>query len=1194
MTKLCLSMIVKNEMANLERCLRSVADHIDYWVIGDTGSTDGTQDFIRSFFDQQNVPGELHSFPFVNFEQARNEGLRCAYDSKRAFDYILFTDADMELLVEDPNFRSRLEGPGYQLVQRTSSGLFYWNTRIVRRDVGAWYRGVTHEYVDVPGGSTQLSGLWYMDHACGSNRVDKFERDIRLLKQGLKDDPKNIRYHFYLAQSYRDAGKKKEAAEAYAKRIALGGWDEEVYVARLERARCLRDIQDESGFVKEELTAFNQRPTRAEPLYDLARYYRIKGWNDVSAMFAERGLEIPVPAEDVLFVEEWIYCFGLKEEYSIAANYARDPARKERGFVACEWLALNRDTPPGPAQLAYSNLQYYVLPLTAFAPSFSARRLASVSSDAQKAFTPSVAVRGDDAFVLQGVMNAEGSVRYFLSRYDRELQLQGAAEARIPEEAPLGREMADARLFALRGELHCTARRGSDKHVIARIDESGVEPFRLCDWRSLETGADHPSTVWIPQVAGETLGFISSCDPIRILDEQGRLVAETNPGIDARSFAGGAQAIEFDGGWLTLIHEAHEAPQALLRSRFVWLDADNELRAISRPFFFQERGAERVGGLAWAPDGSRLLISYSTTERDGWLASVDASEIRNALRSIDLILSGASMKRSQDGVARRREARSQSLARRPARAVTEAGASTADIIHSLAPYLKDADSVVDRVQSSRNFDAHITPYLKRRDLSALPPIHCFYEALSDSANHDSLIAATTSMVAAGHQVKVWTYTPDRLAFLRECGVQTAPAEDIVPRGLFERILGSSEIRYFSDIFRYAVLYEHGGLWMDTDVVLLRSFPFCGDYFFNLQWRAGAANEHFICGNVIYAKKYSPHIRALYEAAVSLAKEPHSGAFGDVGPKLLSDYVCSKEGAELRDWVFSPMFFNSIDWTETDRFDLSIMENSAFLNDERVFGVHLWNAKTNQHIREGRSLISQLTKPTEYFPSFTALADRFETDKNRRTGNAHFYARVFEGLLAGRRLSVKRIVEIGLCRGLPEGRQVEESSIGMWLRYFPFSHVIGVDAKGGAQFNHDRFMSLRCDASEAGQLRELVGTLGAASTDVIVDDGTHASLDQQTSLVELFPLLSPGGWYFIAALDWQPPGEDRRRVTPTKDLLREIQRYNSTKSVDPAGVGELSRDFEEILFFDSHYELARANLLGGLVAIRKRGGAGFVP
>ena len=123
--RLCLNMIVKNEMANLERCLASVADHIACWVIGDTGSTDGTQAFITTFFAQRNLPGELHSFPFHNFEQARNAALAFAEATPLGYDYLLLDDADMELVVEDRDFRSRLEAPGYRLIQRTDSGLSY-------------------------------------------------------------------------------------------------------------------------------------------------------------------------------------------------------------------------------------------------------------------------------------------------------------------------------------------------------------------------------------------------------------------------------------------------------------------------------------------------------------------------------------------------------------------------------------------------------------------------------------------------------------------------------------------------------------------------------------------------------------------------------------------------------------------------------------------------------------------------------------------------------------------------------------------------------------------------------------------------------------------------------------------------------------------------------------------------------------
>jgi glycosyltransferase involved in cell wall biosynthesis len=666
--KLCLNMIVRNETANLERCLGAIVDHIDCWVIGDTGSTDGTQDFIKKFFAVRNLPGELHSFPFENFEQARNAALDCACASTLGYDYLLLADADMELVVEDESFRDRLQEPGYLLLQQAESGLRYWNARLVQRNAGARYRGVTHEYLDVPGGVKELRGVWYKDHVSGSNRVDKFERDIRLLTEALGQEPNNRRYWFYLAQSYRDAGQTAKAAEIYAKHATMDGWQEEAWYARLQEARCLRDLGDEGGFLRQALDAFEQRPQRAEPLYDLARYFRERGKNAASVLFSEPGLSVKRPEQDILFLEDFVYTTGLKEEYSIAANYSHDPARKDRGFAACNWLALNREVPSQSRNLARSNLFFYLKPANAFMPSFTARPVGFTPPDEYHPSNASVTRLGNEIVLLQRTVNftlsEDGAcqtpndvpirTRNFLLWLDAGLAIRSSTEILQPADMPTPAIRAvqgfeDARLFAWRNELWCIAcvrelsPEGWCDQVLARIAQVGPTSCRLTDWYVLTPeGPRRPDTNWMPRIAGDALRFICACDPTRLMDEAARTLVDSVPVIAAEQFRGGTQAIVFDGGWLALIHEVSERDNLrYYQHRFVWFDLTNRLRRVSRPFFFNQKGVEFAAGLALHPDGERLMISYGVGDGEAWIATVDAAEVRRLLEDAENLHAGS-------------------------------------------------------------------------------------------------------------------------------------------------------------------------------------------------------------------------------------------------------------------------------------------------------------------------------------------------------------------------------------------------------------------------------------------------------------------------------------------------------------------------------------------------------------------------
>jgi tetratricopeptide (TPR) repeat protein len=324
---IALAMIVRDEAGVIERCLRSVREHIDYWVICDTGSTDGTPEIVRESL--ADVPGELHELPWVDFGHNRSELLQLA---QGAADHLLLLDADMTVSVRGA--LPALSADSYML--RLDEDPEYWLECLVSGERRWWYEGSTHEYIatDEPHAVGSLGEIVVHHHHDGSSRAYKFLRDRELLARELRRDPGNPRVVFYLAQTCRDLGEHRRAADLYAWRARMGGWDEEVFYSLYQAGVLQAQLGEWSQAMAALIAAWERRPTRIEPLHALASGLRLRGEHHAAHLFARCGLSSPRP-RDHLFVERWIYEWGLLFEYSIAAYWVGDPHAALR---ACDRL----------------------------------------------------------------------------------------------------------------------------------------------------------------------------------------------------------------------------------------------------------------------------------------------------------------------------------------------------------------------------------------------------------------------------------------------------------------------------------------------------------------------------------------------------------------------------------------------------------------------------------------------------------------------------------------------------------------------------------------------------------------------------------------------------------------------------------------------------------------------------------------
>lgn len=150
--------------------------------------------------------------------------------------------------------------------------------------------------------------------------------------------------------------------------------------------------------------------------------------------------------------------------------------------------------------------------------------------------------------------------------------------------------------------------------------------------------------------------------------------------------------------------------------------------------------------------------------------------------------------------------------------------------------------------------------------------------------------------------------------------------------------------------------------------------------------------------------------------------------------------------------------------------------------------------------------------------------KYDTDKSSRF---HCYLDFYEEHLPDRSFE-GRLLEIGVMDGF---------SMQMWREYYPqASQIIGLDIMPKDHLDIPGVELLQMNATDIQDVRQL------GEFDIIIDDGSHMSLEQQQAFFWLYyNQLSYGGFYVIEDLWTSHMSAYVNSKYDTKSVLKEFER-----------------------------------------------------
>ena len=372
MPKLILNTIVKNEAHCILTMLESIKNIADIIVIADTGSTDGTQDIIKKFGQENNIPTYVFERPFDDFEKSRNFGMQSARDVVKELRldpndcWTFWCDAD-ETYVVNPKFTKNQFNKDLYMVSTYISSMKYTRNTFARVSKPFKFYGAVHEFI-VCDDKNITSGLAENIHvdvkmtgaSWQGNVSDKYISHAHILEKYINNDRSDPRWIFYTAQSYHDSAsipdnrdenneRLRRSIKYYKERTQrTDGYYEELYYSQFRIGTIMRTLEDPWNLTLQELLkAYAMEPLRGESIKVIIDYYlQVGEWNlaYLYSKFAKMNFHSknPYPSR-LLFVDEALYVWKFLESHAACCFYCGKIDEAKSTFN--EILNISRTSP---------------------------------------------------------------------------------------------------------------------------------------------------------------------------------------------------------------------------------------------------------------------------------------------------------------------------------------------------------------------------------------------------------------------------------------------------------------------------------------------------------------------------------------------------------------------------------------------------------------------------------------------------------------------------------------------------------------------------------------------------------------------------------------------------------------------------------------------------------------------------------